>query len=83
MKCAVCGERLAHNIYRSLEPGNMYWEEHQVCDCGYEEFKTSYGVSTVTVEGIVYERGDTSTIAGNLQAWRIWYAILAARGENA
>lgn len=79
MDCAVCGRFMPYNIRRSFEPGQEYCEEHYECGCGYEEFITSYGVHTVTIEGIEYPCGDSTTIEGNLQAWRIWFAVLAAR----
>lgn len=84
MECAVCGKGM-HSAYRAYV-GNVVSEEIYVCyECQYEEH-FAYGAHKVVVGGREFVCGDTTTIAGNLTAWQVWYAILeqkeALRNES-
>lgn len=76
MKCPVCDRRMDSSIFRDHTPGRLFSEESYACECGYEEIIASDGFHKVVVGGCEFICGDPSTIAGNLTAWQVWYAIM-------
>jgi hypothetical protein len=78
MECAVCRKQM-QSTYRAYV-GNTVSEEVYTCHhCGMYEEQFAYGAHRVSIQGRDFVCGDCMGIEGNLQAWRVWFAVIAAR----
>lgn len=81
MACPICGEPMQTEYEDSFN--GIMSELIEVCSgsCRYEE-QFAYGAHRVFINDVEYLCGDPTTIEGSLMAWRIWYAIQAAKGDG-